>query len=182
MKNKMNSPYPLIHPNPCVLIGTIKNESINFTTIGDIAVAGLNPALIMISLHEHHLACEYIVSSKKFSINIPTDNMVSKVDYCGVYSGRKVDKSKLFDYTLKDGVPLINECPVSLIAKVEHSHQIMQRVVLICSIESTYVSDNLFNNKKLDFSKMGGLVYGLDNKFYSLGNIIGEGYESFKKV
>lgn len=47
---------PLLHTVPIVLVGVkrsdFKDKRANYTTIGDVAIAGLNPALLMISLHE----------------------------------------------------------------------------------------------------------------------------------
>jgi len=63
-------PYPLIHPATIAIVGTMHNSKPNFTTIGDIAVAGLNPPLIMISLHQNHNATAFIEQTGMCSINI----------------------------------------------------------------------------------------------------------------
>ena len=182
MKRKLNKPFPLIHPNPCVLIGTNNEESMNFTTIGDCAVAGLNPPLVFISLHQNHLAYENIQKTNEFSINIPNEDMVSKIDFCGVYSGRKRDKTELFDYTIIQGLPVINQTQINLICKVEHIHQIEQRVIIIARVKDTFIDEQLLINDNLNLEEVKPVVYGLDNKYYALGKVIETGYNAYKKV
>jgi flavin reductase (DIM6/NTAB) family NADH-FMN oxidoreductase RutF len=182
MKEKLKNPFPLIHPSPIVIVGTKNEGKINFTTIGDVAVAGLNPAIIMISLHEQHLATKIIRETTSFSINIPTVKMMKFVDYCGVISGKIIDKSSLLSYDLVEGIPILNDSPINMIVMVEHIHQIQHRVILICSVRETYVSKECNINGTLDLSSISGLVYGLDNKYYSLSKPIGTGYLEYKKV
>lgn len=182
MKEKLKNPFPLIHPSPIVILGTRNNHTINFTTIGDVAVAGLNPPLIMISLHDQHLATDMIRESGIFSINIPTTIMMKYVDYCGVISGKNTDKSTLLPYDLVGDIPILKDSPISMVVTVEHTHQIQHRVIMVCSVKETYVSKECKANGTLDLSNISGLVYGLDNKYYSLTKPIGTGYIEYKKV
>lgn len=182
MKEKLKIPYPLIHPTPIVIIGTKEENRINFSTIGDVAVAGLHPALVMVSLHEHHLTTEIIKKTHQFSINIPTSSMMKYVDYCGVISGKDKDKSPLFKTELVDNIPILTDSPINLIVKVEHTHQIQQRVIMICSVMQTLVSKACKLNGQFDLSNIDALVYGLDNRYYRLTDAIGIGYAEYKKV
>ncbi len=180
MKKEINN-IPLVHPTTICLVGTKRDENINFTTIGDLAVAGINPALVMISLSETHLATEHILESGFLSINIPHIDMVEFVDYCGIYSGRKRDKTITEPYTIVDDVPLLDNAPISLIVKVNHSHQILHRIIMICDVLKTIVDETLITENKLDLSHLKTIIYGLDNNYYTTGDKIGEGYKIGKK-
>lgn len=175
-------PTPLIHPTTICLIGTSRDHQANFTTIGDIAIAGLNPALIMVSLNEKHLATMNIEQSQTFSVNIPTIEMVEFVDYCGIYSGKEIDKSILEPYEWIDEIPILKRAPIVLILKVLHKHQIKQRVILVCEVEKTLIEEELIKNESLELSSIQTITYGLDNQYYATGDNIGTGYSIGKNL
>ncbi len=181
MKITLNHPYPLLHPNPVVIVGTKNDEGVNFTTIGDVAVAGLNPALVMISLHEKHLATKNIRESKVFSINLPEKEFVSLVDYCGVFSGNDKTKANKFEYEMIEDVPVVTDMKINLICECVHEHQIESRVIMACKVLKTMIDEVLFKEQRLDLSKFKSLIYGLDNKYYIVGEEVGVGYKEFKK-
>lgn len=174
--------YPLIHPTTIVVVGTVVDGKTNFTTIGDIAVAGINPALIMISINENHNCMKFIKETNKMSVNIPTASLLSEVDYCGMYSSKTNDKSRIFEHEIIEGLPVITKAPITLFLKVEQTCQIQQRVVLVCSVTKTLVEESLIKNKKLDLSSISPILYGLDNKYYSDIKQVGVGYAEAKKL
>jgi len=173
-------PYPLLHPVPIVVIGTKNKEKCNFTTIGDIAVAGLNPPLIMLSLHKNHQATMTLLKTKKLSVNIVTKAMVKGVDYCGVFSGKNIDKSEVFPYEMSDGVPLILGSPINHILQVNTINKIENRVIVICDVIKTFIRNDLVMDRKYDFSQINTLCYGLDNKYYADSKPCGIGYEEWE--
>ncbi|QVK21273.1 flavin reductase family protein [Mycoplasmatota bacterium] len=181
MKRKIKN-YPLLHPVPIVLACAKKEKKINVTTIGDVAIMGLNPPLIVLSTNEKHLITDFVDEVKILSLNIPQEKLLKKVDYCGIYSGRDVDKENLFTYEYHDEIPSIKECNISLNLKVIERVQIKQRVIYITEVTGTFVDEFLLDNDKLSLSKMKSVLYGLDNSYYSVGDIIGKGYSIGKEL
>lgn len=181
MKNQIEN-IPLIHPTTIVLVGTMFNEKPNFTAIGDVAVAGLNPQLIMISLHENHNATKSIRLTNKFSINLPEENLLSEVDFAGVYSSKTKDKSDLVKSYIVDGLPIVEQSPISLLVEVLDSVQVEQRVIFVCKVYKTLVDEKIIEDDKLNLSKIKPILYGLDNSYYSIGNKIGTGYQEWKNT
>lgn len=163
-------------------MGTIYNNKPNYTTIGDIAIAGLNPPLIMISINANHACLEHINKHKLFSINIPTIDLLKEVDYAGIHSGKTIDKSTLLDYDLIDDLPIIKDAPISMIVKENQRIQIDHRTVLVCNVKKTLVDRNIINSKELNLQDIKTILYGLDNKYYTLGETIGTGYKEGHKV
>ncbi len=180
MKKKIKS-FPLIHPTTIGIVGTSFNDKVNFTTIGDIAVAGLNPPLVMVSLNMNHLATEYILATNRLSLNIPTKDMLFFVDYCGVYSGRDKDKSLLEPFEMVNELPILTNAPIAMILKVVHTYQHKQRFICICEVAETLVEEDLIQNGRLELSDLKMVLYGLDNFYYTSGEIIGEGYRVAKE-
>jgi flavin reductase (DIM6/NTAB) family NADH-FMN oxidoreductase RutF len=169
---------PLIHPVPIVVIGTrvIENNIANFTTIGDIAIAGINPPLIMTSLNHSHLSRKCIDKENRFSVNIVEDYLIEKVDYCGMNSGKDVNKNNIFTYQWLDNTPIIKDTQIALVCEVEKRVQIEQRVIYVARVINQSIKDDL----KLD--ELRTISYGLDNNYYSIGTPIAKGYTIGKKV
>lgn len=176
-KRLLEKKIPLIQPSPICVVGTLLHGRSNFTTIGDIAVAGLNPPLVMISINANHACMEHINQQKPFSINIPSQSLMAQVDFAGMNSAAKVNKENLFDVDMIDGLPMIKEALINLIVE-EHSRlQIEHRTVIVCHVLKTYVSDKLLVDHQLNLQEMSPIYYGLDNRYYGLGQITGEGYK-----
>lgn len=181
-KSKLTEPYPLIHPNPIVLVGTLLDQQVNFTTIGDVAVAGIHPPLVMISCKESHQATRTIFATKRFSINVPTQEMMALADYCGVHSGKDTDKSVLVEHEIKGPYVAATKAPVTLFCEVLHSHQIDRRVIMIAAVKETWIAHELIDHGTLELGSLKALVYGLDNRYYTVSEPIGVGYEAFKHL
>jgi len=88
---------PLVYPIPIVLVGATVDGVANFTEVGDCAVMGIHPALVTISLSATQHTTKGIDDTGAFSINSPSTDMLSLTDYCGMVSGRDIDKSTLFE-------------------------------------------------------------------------------------
>lgn len=178
----MSRLLPLLHPVPVVLIGTKvagEVQRANFTTIGDIAIAGLNPPLVMLSLHEKHLSRECIDNEGRFSLHVPEAEMVAKVDYCGMVSGHDTDKAALFDYDWHHSVPVIRSMPITLFCEVVHRAQIAQRVIYVARVIENLLREDV---DAKDFSNLRTILYGLDNQYCTSGPVIGRGYHEGKSA
>lgn len=181
--------YPLIYPIPIALIGSLVKGKPNFETIGDVGIMGINPPLVYISSNQDHFTNQGIIEHGAFSINFPSTNLLTKVDYCGIVSGSKVDKSKLFDIFFGElnTVPLIKECPVNLECKVVKEFLIQHRQIFIADVIETYVNEEFIIVKDggksiVDMIKLDPIIYALDNKYYKIGQTIGIGYQEGERI
>ena len=119
MKVKLGT-VPLIYPIPIVLAGANVGGRPNFATLGDCGVMGINPPLVYISSHREHYTNGGILENETYSVNVPSTDLLAVTDYCGIVSGREVDKSELFEvfYGELGTAPMIRECPVNLECQV----------------------------------------------------------------
>ncbi len=173
---------PRIHPVPIVLLGVrnpLHEEKANFMTLGDIAIAGLEPPLLMVSLHERHLSREGIDRYQQFSIHVPEMDQVEILDCCGMVSGRDADKSGLFSYRWDEEVPIIETMPIALVCTPVHRAQIQQRVIYIARVTRQIIRPDIDPE---DLSNLQTILYGLDNRYYQSGECIGEGYRIGKEL
>ncbi|MCK5212971.1 MAG: flavin reductase family protein, partial [Dehalococcoidia bacterium] len=174
---------PLVYPIPIALVGATVDGVANFTEVGDCAVIGIHPALVTISLSATHHATKGIDDTGAFSINFPSTDMLSLTDYCGMVSGRDVDKSKLFNVFQGEhtDVPLIEDCPVGLECRVLEVMQVKHRRLFIAEVIECYVSNQFVEtvdgkHAVANLSKLDPIIYALDNRYYRIGDAIGTGY------
>ena len=173
---------PLIHPTTIVLVGTRNGEKANFTTIGDVAVAGINPSLVMISLNANHNATKYVLEHKKMSINMTVSDLLKHVDFAGMYSSKNVDKSTLVEYEVVDDLPIIKQSPISLIVETLDYIQIEHRLIFVCNVTKTLIEEDLIQDNRINLSGIKPILYGLDNFYYTGLEIIGTGYKEGIKL
>jgi len=179
---------PFVYPVPIVLVGALVDGKTNYVTVGDTGLMGINPALVYVSLHRDHYTTGGILQTGVFTINVPTTQMLEKVDYCGVVSGREVDKSALFTtfFGQTSSSPMIEECPVNLECRVVKEFSIQHRQIFVGEVVQTYVEESMLlegaDGKHItDLTKLDPIIYALDNFYYSIGRVIGEGYQQAGK-
>ena len=106
------------------------------------------------------------------------------MDYCGIYSGHKVDKSQIFKVTYGklNTAPLIQECPVNLECKVIHSVDLGSHVLFIGEIMETYIDADCMTAEKADPAKIDPIIYTTGVKQYQrLGDVVGKAWDIGKK-
>jgi flavin reductase (DIM6/NTAB) family NADH-FMN oxidoreductase RutF len=133
-----------IYPMPVTLLGTKIGEKPNFMALGWITRVNANPPLLAVGVNKTHLTNELIRKNKAFSVNFPSAEMIQKTDYCGLNSGREVDKSELFQvyYGELDTAPLIEECPLSLECKLVDIYEMPTNDLFIGEIIASYTEKN----------------------------------------
>jgi len=141
----------MLNPVPAVLI-TSKNAEgkINVFTVGWIGTACTKPPMITVAIRPERLSYDYIKESKEFVVNLPSKDLVKEVDFCGVRSGRQVDKIKEMKLTLEESstieTPSIKQCPVAIECKLKDiiplgSHDLFLAEVVGLQIEEDLIDD-----------------------------------------
>ena len=182
-KTKLGS-VPWVYPIPIVLVGANVDGKPNFAEVGDCAIMGIRPAMVVVSLGEtHHTTCG-IDASGVFSINFPSTQLLGLTDYCGMVSGKDVDKSDLFSVFEGEQtrVPMIEECPLNLECKVREVVQIRHRRMFIADVLECYVSEEFAvqedgKTRVADLPTLDPILYSLDNRYYCVGGAIGTVYQ-----
>ena len=184
MKKVKLGPQTLLYPMPAVLVGTVVNEKPTFMTAAWCGIAASTPPAISVAVRPARYTLEGISANSTFSINVPSADLVEEVDYCGIYSGHKVDKSQVFkvDYGKLDTAPLIQECPVNLECRVIHSLNLGSHILFIGEITETYVNEDCWDGENADPAKIDPLIYTTGSLDYQrLGEVVGRAYKTGKK-
>ena len=184
MIKKAIGPQTLLYPMPAVLVGAQVKGKPNFMTAAWCGIAAATPPAISVAIRPERYTFKGISANNTFSINIPSAGMAEKVDYCGIYSGLRDDKSELFGvvYGKLDTAPMIQECPVSLECKVIHTVDIGSHVLFIGEIMETYVDADCMTADKADPAKIDPIIYTTGVRQYQrLGDVVGRAWDIGKK-
>ena len=118
-------PGNMIYPLPAVMVSAGNAEGqTNILTIAWTGTICTNPAMLYISVRPERYSYSMIKESGEFVVNLTTEELAKATDYCGVRSGRDVDKWKEMHLTRGKAkelqyAPIIEECPVNIECKVE---------------------------------------------------------------
>ena len=178
----------ILNPVPVVLI-TSKNKEgkENVFTVAWTGTVCTKPPMLSISVRPERLSYEYIKETMEFTVNLPTSNMTKAVDYCGVRPGRKFDKIKEMNFTMKPGtninVPYIDECPVSIECKVKSIIPLGTHDLFIAEVVGSHVNKNLMDEKgKIHFENADLITYCHGEYFKMDTEALGKfGYSVAKK-
>ena len=169
---------------PAVLVGARVNETANFMTAAWCGIAASAPPAVTVALRPMRFTLAGIQATGTFSVNVPSADMAKMVDYCGIYSGLKQDKSGMFqvDYGVLETAPMVGECPVSLECKVLHVLDLKSHRLIVGEIVECYVRSDCITDGQPDAAKINPLVYVTGSQQYCrLGEIVGRAFSIGKK-
>ena len=161
-------------------------EKPNVFTVAWTGILCTQPPVTYISVRPERYSHELITQSGEFVINLPTRELVKAVDWCGVKTGRKVDKFKEMHLTAepsaKVSAPLLAQSPVNIECKVREVVSLGTHDMFIADIVGLDVAKELLDEKgKLCLDKAGLLAYA-HGEYYGLGKKLGTfGYSVRKK-
>ncbi|XHH10091.1 MAG: flavin reductase family protein [Candidatus Bathyarchaeia archaeon] len=170
----------MIFPMPLGLVGVnVADNRPNFTTVGSIASASLDPPMVSFSLNKVRYSNKFIIEKKVFSLNFPSANLAQKVDYCGLVSGEKIDKSQLFQvfYGSLPDVPMIKECPLCIECKLVAVIDLPKNELFIGQIVNSYTEQKYLTNGKPDTAKLGLCTLNFaDSSYRAPGVAVGKAF------
>ena len=178
-----NMVYPL--PAAMVSVGT-KDGRTNIVTIAWTGTICTNPAMLYISVRPERYSYDMIKESGEFVLNLTTEALAKATDYCGVRSGRDVDKWKETGLTKGKAnelfySPIIEECPVNIECKVTEIKELGSHHMFLAEVVSVQVSEEYLNESgKFCLNETGLMAYS-HGEYKSLGKTIGTFGYSVKK-
>lgn len=175
-----------IYPIPAVMVSCGTMEESNIITVAWTGILNTNPAMCYISVRPERYSHNIIKENGEFAINLTTRQLAYATDWCGVKSGRDVDKFKEMKLTKERAniisVPLIKESPVSVECKVKEivplgSHDMFVAEIVAIDADEKYIDEK----GAFDISKCDLIAYA-NGGYYPLESKIGKfGYSVQKK-
>lgn len=170
-------PGTLLAPVPPALISCGTVEKPNVMTAAWTGIISSDPVITYVSVRPSRFSHGIIKESGEFVINLPTVALVTAVDYCGVKSGKDVDKFKEMKLTpgasSQITAPQIMESPISLECKVKNVTNYGTHDMFLAEVVAVNVDDKYINaNGKLCLEKAGLLAFAHAH-YYTLGKCLG---------
>lgn len=176
----------MLNPVPAVMVsvsdGNGKNNIITVAWAGTICT---NPPMLSISVRPERYSYEMIKSTKEFVVNLTTKDLVRACEYCGVTSGRDVDKfekMKLTPIKLPNvSVPGIKESPVNIECRVKKIEELGSHTMFIADVVGVTVDDEYMDEKgKFNINNTGLVMYS-HGEYFVMGEKLGKFGYSIKK-
>ena len=176
----------MLYPLPAVIVTSKAFGKTNAFTVGWAGTVCTNPPMLSISIRKSRFSYELIKESKEFVVNLTNRALTKQMDFCGVNSGRDIDKFKHCHFTENPlpnmTTPGILESPVNISCKVNQIIELGSHDMFIADVIGVNIDDKyLDENGKLDLKKADLVAYN-HGEYYSLGDYLGKfGYSIRKK-
>ena len=176
MAKQLWKPGNMIYPLPAVMVSVTDGEgNDNIITVAWTGTVCTNPAMAYISVRPSRYSYDMIRKTGEFVINLTTEKLAYATDYCGVRSGRDVDKFKELHLTPEKAehvsAPLIGESPVNIECKVRKILRLGTHDMFLADVTGVQVSSRYMNeNGKFELNKTGLLAYS-HGEYFDLGKI-----------
>ena len=176
----------LLAPVPPVMVTCGDMEKSNIITVGWTGIINTHPPRVSIAVRPTRHSYQIIKDSGEFIIHLTPASLIRECDYCGIYTGAKVDKfAKTGLHKASASVvacPIIEECPLALECKVidvlpQGTHDLFLAEVVAVDVED-YILDE---NGKLCMDRAGLAAYA-HGEYFALGEKLGTfGFSAAKK-
>lgn len=144
----------------------------NLITIAWAGVINSNPPMISVSIRPERHSYQQIVQSGVFCLNLIGKSLCKATDYCGVKSGRDVDKFKEMGLHAREvegfPAPALEEAPAFLCCRVAQRIPLGTHDVFLCNVEQVYVRDELFDEDGSLHLTRADLVAYAHGEYYPL--------------
>ena len=180
-------PGNMLYPLPAVMVSVTDGKgNDNIITVAWAGTVYTNPPMVSISVRPTRYSYDMIRNTGEFVINLTTENLAYATDYCGVRSGRDVDKFKELKLTKEKAdyvqAPMIGESPVSIECKVREVKELGSHHMFLADVVAVHADETYMDkNNKFQLNQSHPLVYS-HGEYLGLGKSLGTfGYSVKKK-
>ena len=176
----------MLYPLPVVMVSVQDAEgNDNIITVAWAGTVCTNPPMLSISVRPERYSYHMLEETGEFVVNLTTEELAKATDYCGVRSGKDVDKFK--DMNLTRGkatevkAPLIEESPVNIECRVVKKEELGSHHMFIAEVVAVHVDEKYMDeSNKFSLEKSDPIVY-VHGEYYGLGNLLGNFGYSVRK-
>lgn len=178
MNKVTHKPLPGLFPVPTVLVTSQTAESKpNIITIAWTGIMNSAPPVVYIGVNPSRYSHGLIETSGEYVINIPSVDQALQVDFCGIESGRNVDKFEKTGFTAVEAIhvhaPLIAECPVNIECRVRQTLHLESHDVFIADVLAVHYNESVLDpNGRPNLEKIKPYGYCM-SEYHSLSGKIG---------
>ena len=187
MGKQVWKPGNMLYPLPVVMVSVRDRDGQdNIITVAWAGTVCTNPPMVSISVRPERHSYRMIKESGEFVINLVTEKLTFATDYCGVKSGRDIDKFKATGLHTCPGLtvatPGIAESPVNIECKVTECKELGSHHMFFATVEAVHIDEDYLNEKGKFCLNDTGLVTYSHGEYFLLGKKVGSfGYSVQKK-
>ena len=158
-------PGNMLYPLPVVMVSMADRAGkYNIITIGWAGTVCTNPPMVSISVRPERYSYPILRDTGEFVINLTTRSLAFATDYCGVKSGRDVDKFKELKLTAlaasKVGAPMIGESPVNIECRVRQVMPLGSHDMFLADVVAVHADEKYMDEKRrFHLEKAEPIVY-----------------------
>ena len=184
MSDKVRLDAEILPPMPVVLAGAVVEGRVNFMAAAWVTRVGHKPPMIGVSINHRQHTGKGIRENGAFSLCLPGPDLAELTDYCGLVSGRNVDKSALFDVFYGDTphAPMIRQCPLCLEMTLVQAVELPHHTFFIGEIKAGWADGEILTDGRPDVEKYKPLLLTMpDNRYWTLGDHVADAWSAGKK-
>ena len=142
-------PGTMLYPAPAAMVSCKYGDIENIITVSWAGTICTNPPMLSISIRPSRYSYELIKNSGEFVVNLPGKDLAFSADFCGVKSGREVDKFSYLKLTKEKAsivnVPMIKEAALSIECKVKDIIELGSHHMFIADVVALNVNEDLID-------------------------------------
>jgi flavin reductase (DIM6/NTAB) family NADH-FMN oxidoreductase RutF len=185
MKRKIGD-QNVLYPTPVTVVAALVNGKVNFINIAHVGIVNAHaPHLITLGMNKAHHTNRGIRETRTFSVNIFSVDKIAEVDYVGLVSGSKTDKSGVFETFFGElkTAPIIRDCPLSMECRLHDIYETTTHDLFIGEIAATYADDAVLTGGKVDLAKVKPLLFDMSSiQYWTVGGPVGACWNAGKKL
>ncbi len=179
-------PKKIMFPCPTALVVTGTMENANIVTIAWVSLLTSQPPTLGISVGTRGYSGEAIKANKDFTVNIASVEIMTETDFCGIRSGKDIDKFSETGLTKMPSKivssPIIKECPLNLECRLTDWRIIGRTNHFVGEIMETHVDTDKLRDKadigSIDIRAFDPLIYiGGVREYRRIGEKVGDPYQ-----
>lgn len=186
-KKQIWKPGNMLYPLPAVMVSLRDGEGRdNILTVAWTGTVCTNPAMLYISVRPERYSYRALRERGQFVVNLTTEELAWATDYCGVTSGRDVDKFAACHLTREEAVridaPMIGESPVNIECRVTEVLELGSHHMFLAKVEAVHASEKYMDETgRFALERAKPITY-YHGTYYMLGRKLGTfGYSVKKK-
>lgn len=187
MGKELWKPGNMLYPLPVVMVSMADREGRpNIITVAWAGTVCTNPPMVSISVRPERYSYPILKGTGEFVLNLTTKDLVYATDYCGVKSGKDVDKFATLGLTALPAdqvkAPLIGESPVNIECKVQEIKSLGSHDMFLAEVVAVHADERYMDeNRKFHLDRAQPVVYS-HGTYYACGEALGTFGYSVKRV